>query len=45
MKMIENFKQEISNSLEEKQENTVTQVEDLKKETHKSLKEMQENTV
>jgi archaellum component FlaC len=45
MKMIEAFKEDIKNSLEEVQENTGKQVEALKEETNKSLKEIQENTI
>ena len=42
--MIEDFKKNINNSLQEIQEHTGKQVEDLKEEAHKSLKEIQENT-
>ena len=45
MKMVEDFKKNINNSLKEIQENTSKQVEALKEETHKSFKEIQENTV
>jgi transcription initiation factor TFIID subunit TAF12 len=41
--LVEDFKNNISNSLKEIQENTGKQVEALKKETQKSLKEFQEN--
>jgi hypothetical protein len=43
MKIIEDLKEDINNSLKEIQENTGKQVEVLKEETHKSLKEIQEN--
>ena len=43
MKMIEEFKKDINNSLKEIQENTGKQVEAVKKKTHKSLKEIQQN--
>jgi chromosome segregation ATPase len=43
MMMIEDFKKDINNSLEEIQENTSKQLS-LKEETQKSLKELQENT-
>ena len=43
MMMIEEFKQDINNSLKEIQGNTGKQVKDLKEETQKSLKELQEN--
>jgi hypothetical protein len=45
MKIIEDFKKDINNSLKEIQENPSKQVESLKKETHKSLKEKQEYTI
>jgi len=41
MKMIEDFKKDINNSLKEIQDNTGKQVEALKEETQKSLKELQ----
>jgi hypothetical protein len=44
MKMIEDVKKDINNSLKEIQENTGKQLEALKEETQKSLKELQENT-
>ena len=44
MKMIEDLKEDINNSLKEIQENTGKQVEVLKEETQKALKELQENT-
>ena len=44
MTMIEDFKNDINNSLKEIQESTGKQVEDLKEETQKSLKELQGNT-
>ena len=40
MKIIENFKEDINNSLKEIQENTGKQLEALKEETNKSLKEI-----
>ena len=43
--MIEDFKNDINNSLKEIQENTSKQVEALKEETQKSLKELQENRI
>jgi uncharacterized protein YaaN involved in tellurite resistance len=43
--MIEAFKEDIKNSLEEIQENTDKHVEALKEKTNKSLKEIQENTI
>ena len=43
MRMIEDFKKYINNSLKEIQENTGKQLEALKEETQKSLKELQEN--
>jgi hypothetical protein len=42
--MMEDFKKEIDNSLQEIQENTGKQLEALKEETQKFLKELQENT-
>lgn len=45
MKMIEAFKEDIKNSLEEILENTCKQVEALKEETNKSLKEIKKNTI
>ena len=45
MKMIEDLKEDINNSLKEIQENTGKQVEALKEETQKCLKELQENTI
>uniref|UniRef100_A0A8C6G7V4 Uncharacterized protein n=1 Tax=Mus spicilegus TaxID=10103 RepID=A0A8C6G7V4_MUSSI len=44
MMVIEDFKQDINNSLKGIQENTGKQLEALKEETQKSLKELQENT-
>ena len=44
MMLVEGFKKDINNSLEEIQENTDKQVEALKEETQNSLKELQENT-
>jgi gas vesicle protein len=44
IRMIEDFKKGINNSLKEIQENTDKQVETLKEETQKSLKELQKNT-
>jgi hypothetical protein len=44
MMMIEDFKNNINNSLKEIQENTSKQVEALKEETQKSPKELQKNT-
>ena len=43
--MIEDIKEDISNSLKEIQESTGKQLEALKEETRKSLKELQENTI
>ena len=43
--VIEDFKKDINNSLNEIQENTGKQVEALKEETQKFLKELQENTI
>jgi F0F1-type ATP synthase membrane subunit b/b' len=43
MLMMEDFKNDISNSLKNIQENTGKQLEALKEETQKSLKELQEN--
>ena len=43
MKIIESFKEDISNSWKEKQENTGKQTETLKVETNESLKEIHEN--
>jgi DNA anti-recombination protein RmuC len=43
--MIEDFKENISKSLNEIQEDTCKQLEALKEETQKSLKELQENTI
>jgi uncharacterized coiled-coil protein SlyX len=45
MMVIEDFKKDINNSLNEIQENTGKQVEALKEETQKFLKELQENTI
>jgi hypothetical protein len=45
MKMTEDFKKDINNSLKEIQENTSKQEEALQDETHKSLKEVQESTI
>jgi 16S rRNA A1518/A1519 N6-dimethyltransferase RsmA/KsgA/DIM1 with predicted DNA glycosylase/AP lyase activity len=44
MKLVEDFKKKINNSLKEIQENTAKKVEGLKEEAQKSLKELQENT-
>jgi hypothetical protein len=44
MKLVEDFKEGINNSLREIEKNTAKQVEVLNKETQKSLKELQENT-
>ena len=44
MMIIEDFKEDINNSLKEIQENTGKQLEALKEETQKFLKELQENT-
>jgi chromosome segregation ATPase len=44
MRLVEDFKKGINNSLKEIQENTAKQVGDLKEETQKLLKELQENT-
>jgi chromosome segregation ATPase len=44
MMLVDNFKEDINNSLKEIQENTAKQVEALKEETQSSLKELQENT-
>ena len=44
MKLVEDFKKKINNSLKEIQENTAKQVEELNQEAQKSLKELQENT-
>ena len=41
MMMMEDFKKDINNSLQEIQENTGKQLEALKEETQKSLKELQ----
>jgi hypothetical protein len=43
MMMIEVFRKDINNFLQEIQDNTSKQVEALKEETQKSLKELQEN--
>jgi archaellum component FlaC len=45
MKMIQDFKTDINNSLKEVQENTGKQIEDIKEKTCKSLKEIQETTI
>jgi F0F1-type ATP synthase membrane subunit b/b' len=45
MKMIEDFKNDIKNSLKEIQQNTSKQVEVFKEEMHKTLKEVQENAI
>jgi chromosome segregation ATPase len=45
MRMTEDFKKDINNSLKEIQENTCKQLEALKEETQKSLKELQEKTI
>jgi hypothetical protein len=44
MKMVEDIKKDINNSLKEIQENSAKQVEDIKEEAQKCLKELQENT-
>ena len=44
MKLVEDFKKKINNSLKEIQENTAKKVEGLKEEAQKSLKELKENT-
>jgi hypothetical protein len=44
MRLVEDFKKGINNSLKEIQQNTAKQVEVLKEETQKSIKELQENT-
>jgi transposase-like protein len=44
MKMIEDFKEDINNSLKETQMNTGKKVEALKEEPHKPLKDIEENT-
>jgi hypothetical protein len=44
MRLVEDFKKGINNSLKEIQENTAKQVEVIKGEAQKSLKELQENT-
>jgi prefoldin subunit 5 len=44
MMMIEDFKKDINNSLEEIWKNTFKQIEAFKEETQKSLKELEENT-
>jgi hypothetical protein len=41
---IEDFKNDINNSLKEIQKNTGKQIEALKEKTQKSLKELEENT-
>ena len=45
IKVIEDIKNDINNSLKEIQENTGKQLEALKEETQKSLKELQGNTM
>ena len=40
MVLVEDFKKDINNSLEEIQENTAKQIETIKEETQKSLKEL-----
>jgi hypothetical protein len=45
MKMIEIFKKDINNSLEEIQKNTCKQIEAFIEETYISLKEIQETTI
>jgi len=45
MKMIEDFKKDINNSLKEIQDKTGKDIETLKKETHKSFKEIHEITI
>ena len=45
MRMIENFKKDINNSLKEIHAYTCKQVEDFKEETQKFLKELHENTI
>jgi predicted RNA-binding protein with RPS1 domain len=44
MRVMEDYKKDINNSLKVIQENTGKEVEALKEETQKSLKELQENT-
>jgi ribosome recycling factor len=44
MKLVEDFKKGINNSLKKIQENTAKQVGALKEEAQKSLKELEENT-
>jgi hypothetical protein len=44
MRMIDDFKKDMNNSLKEIQENTGKQVEALKEETQKSVKDLQKNT-
>jgi hypothetical protein len=44
MKMVEDIKKDVNNSLKEIQENTAKQVEDIKEKVQKLLKELQENT-
>jgi gas vesicle protein len=44
MRMVEDIKKDLNNSLKEIQENTAKLVEDLKEEAQKSLKELQEMT-
>lgn len=43
MMMIEDFRKDINNSLQEIQENTSKKIEAFKEETHESLNEIQEN--
>ena len=43
--MMKDFKKDISNSLNEMQENTDKHVEVLKEDTQKSVKQIQENTI
>ena len=45
MKMIEDLKEDINNSLKDTQQNIGKQVEALKEKTHKSFQEIQENTI
>jgi hypothetical protein len=44
MMLVEDFKEDINNSLKEIQKNTDKQVEVLKEEVHKSLKELQKTS-
>jgi F0F1-type ATP synthase membrane subunit b/b' len=44
LRVVDDFKKDINNSLTEIQKNTTKQVEVLKEKAQKSLKELQENT-